>query len=225
MKEHPIIFSTPMVKAILEGRKTQTRRLTGKGMEIINANPNAWHLAPYHAQGMIWNGKALYQWDNDKLQDPHGESKMCTIGCPYGQAGDRLWVREAHRFITEKGTPNDFGVVFKDGCINFFRDNAGVMNYPVEDRWRPSIFMPRWASRILLEITEVRVQRVREISEQGATAEGINEESPLFNAYEPHYDLHRKDAFCRLWGSINAKHPWGSNPWVWVVSFRKLNEP
>lgn len=162
MNEHPIIFSTEMVRAILDGRKTMTRR-------VINHPERYEHI------------------------------RECDFCCPYGQVGDKLWVRESflikHDYKTPKGFP-----YYK---TNFCDDKI--------TKWKPSIFMPRWASRITLEITGIRVERLQEISEQDAKDEGI-----CF------YDDNAVDVFRELWDSINAKrgYSWESNPFVWVIEFK-----
>lgn len=162
MNEHPIIFSGPMVKAIIEGRKTQTRRVCGEPK---------WIGGLKHGSLSIWP-------------------------CPYGQPGDRLWVKESY---------------LPGGNISYRADSPG--DGTVKMSWKSGRFMPRWASRITLEITEVRVQRLQEITNRDAVAEGVE------------YDLSKPDGaplsrFNKLWDSINGKkHPWKSNPWVWVISF------
>ena len=212
MKEYPIIMSGNHPKLVLDLLKTMTRRT--KGLNKINEHPDDWTV---DLQGNIAAFRNIHT----------GEDVL--IRCPYGQVGDRLWVRETHKFTAFGFALNAF-IEYKDGeqkdVTTYIKDGTIVYNqdHPNEHKWRPSIFMPRWASRITLEITEVRVERVQEIDEDGATAEGITEESQSFNAYEPHYDLHRRDAFRRLWDSLNAKrgYGWDVNPWVWVIGFRKI---
>lgn len=166
MKERPILFSAPMVKAILSGTKTQTRRIV------------------------------------KPQQFPLGT----CVACPYGTVGDRLWVRETWLQVPA-------GIAFRaDGGDHY---GAGG-----KLKWRPSIFMPRAASRITLEVTGVRVERLQGISEDDAEAEGV--------AAEPHNGscVDRRcfvKAYASLWDSLNAKRsPWSSNPWVWVLSFRRI---
>jgi hypothetical protein len=198
LKERPILFSGPMVRAILAGTKTQTRRLV-KGVAL------EW-LAP----GMF---EPAY------VADP--ENALC----PYGVPGDRLWVRETW----QENTP-------PSGYIYRADDVAGH----IDTGWRPSIFMPRAACRIRLEVTDLRVQRLQEISEEDAEAEGadyrcdrcgdsgsirtygeggvlIGEECPDCVDRSPRGD------FRELWNSINAKRaPWDSNPWTWAITFRQV---
>ncbi len=159
MKEKPIIFSTEMVRAILEGRKTQTRRVV-------------------------------------KPQPPEGEtvhvaySETWGVKCPYGKPGDQLWVRE-----TWNGTKN---------TGFYYRADPGTC----AGKWKPSIHMPRHASRMYLGIINVRIEPLQYITVREAKAEGVE------NLWE----------FVKLWDTINAKrgYPWIMNPWVWVVEFRRM---
>ena len=196
MKERPILFSTEMVKAILAGAKTQTRRVI-----------KPW---PHIERGVM-------RWDKGKEvsinMDDHAD--LAVPYCPYGQVGDRLWVREAWRHS-----------MHYDGkdCPVYKADNMGMCGRPSlvlrEEavNWKPSIFMPKKYSRITLEVTRVRVERVQEVSFQGRIAEGIKFNFP--------YIQETKGNFQRLWDSINAKrgYGWESNPWVWVISFKRINE-
>jgi hypothetical protein len=183
MKEHPILFSSEMVMAILEGRKTQTRRAIKR--------------QPIYLEGVwIWRRT---EWLDDKIIDP---SPLDL--CPYGYPGDQLWVREAWApQVLEDGRK------YKSGDSVIYRaDFCGeALDYP----WRPSIFMPRWASRIMLEIVNIRVERVQQIGGTDAFAEGG------FTVTQ----------FIELWDKLNAKRYflWESNPWVWVIEFKKSNEP
>lgn len=177
MSEKPIIFSGPMVRAILAGTKTQTRRVDPKA--VFDAD-----LARY-------------------------------------QPGDRLWVRETWkrdawcgRIIAVDGTIKDLGLVSIHYAADASEQCRRYTATPPEpsDHWRPSIFMPRWASRITLEVTDVRAQRLQEISAEDAKAEGMESCTPY-------------DQFRALWDSINGKRTgcaWGDNPWVWAYTFRRL---
>lgn len=176
--EKPMLFSTPMVKAILERGKTQTRRivkLTDSGrVKAVGSHMN-WHL-----------------------DDPN-----CLKACPYGQIGDRLWVKETFLNNALSGYPP----------VYFYR--ADSSDKPSDRAWKPSIFMPRKASRITLEITGVRVEQLQEISHRDALAEGVQ------------YDVSKEDGdpvtrFRMLWESINGAGSWSLNPYVWVIEFRKL---
>jgi hypothetical protein len=173
MKERPILFSAPMVRALLDGTKTQTRR-------IIKPNHC---VAPSMRLSMV-------------------------PGCPYGVPGDRLWVRETFcpQMNATDRTP-------------FYRSTGDEL--PSCHKWKPSIFMPRWASRITLEITEVRVQRVQDISEEDAKAEGGG-----FIREHPDADetLSDKKLFQFLWESISGETSWDANPWVWAITFRRIEK-
>ena len=196
MKERPILFSGPMVRAILEGRKTQTRR-------VVKPQPPTAFVTVRVEDGT----QASWCLRNQSAFDlPESAADWLTLRCPYGVPGDRLWVRETWGSCTTNGTV----------CSGYRADvalrpeiEAGV------DRWRPSIHMPRWASRLLLEVKAVRVERLQEISEDDAFAEGISGGDWLGNPV---------GTYRELWDSINAKrgHSWESNPWVWVVEFERV---
>jgi len=222
VKERPMFFSAPMVRAILEGRKTQTRRIM---------NPQ-----PIHAQHHEWRGKVtrdaehrMWCWKDlvlDNIWDfpEGGDRKTVAAHCPYGVPGERLWVRETFR---------------DPDTLEFFAYRADVGTHrwrecidPDNCRWRPAIFMRRADSRITLEITDVRVQRLQEISEQDAQAEGVDRyvmgHGSVTNddcAIEPGYAMYGRFrlGFEELWDSINAKRgfDWASNPWVWALTFKK----
>ena len=182
-----MIFNGEMVRAILDGRKTQTRR---------PANPSTANLLDLQEQY------------------PH---KKYNISCPFGVVGDRIWVRETWARYNIDQDSHDMA----------YRATP-PSDWPEEGRWRPSIHMPRWASRLMLEITGVRVERLNGISETDAEAEGIDMEA-LFDAQDC-YDCiadHNMTgrptaigAFKYLWESIYGEENWQSNPWVWVIEFK-----
>ncbi|MCG7803995.1 hypothetical protein MCV29_22820 [Enterobacter asburiae] len=194
MTERGMIFNGEMVRAILDGRKTQTRR---------PVNPSTANLLDLQGQY------------------PH---KKYNISCPFGAIGDRIWVRE---------TWAEAGASAPD--LKLYRANypahvpAHYENVPpAQDvRWTPSIHMPRWASRILLEITDVRVERLNDISEEDARAEGIIDGGCL-NCGEPepcgcaNPEPDATDAFAYLWQSIYGQENWNANPWVWVIEFNRI---
>ena len=142
--------------------------------------------------------------------------------CPYGQPGDRLWVRETFQRFTDDGE-----ILYKADPAGFEAMNELKRDECLEARWRPSIHMPRWASRILLEITAVRVERLQDISEADARAEGVTDGGCL-NCGEPEPCAcaqpapDARDSFCRLWQSINGPGSWADNPWVWIVEFKRV---
>lgn len=209
MKERPILFSAPMVRAILDGRKTMTRRIV-KNKEIRGlCSREQWDAAKAHPS---------MQTPDFRFFGDHGPF---SLPCPYGSPGDRLWVRET---------------------FSYFR-TADNINYPVwywadsnphDGDWtkpKPSIHMPRWASRITLEVTAVRVERLNEISEEDAIAEGIKPHRKGGWHWETcgdglkwsnHFGYRdARGAFAALWESINGAGSWDENPWAWCVSFRR----
>ena len=210
MKERPILFSAPMVRALLAGTKTQTRRV-------------------YKARnGGIWPNH----------NDLPGMRQILR-NSPHGQPGDRLWVRETWGYID----PDNSGYEIETGPGAHFAPELMQEGHALRDfwrrrvayratwkeptygvgpdapgRWRSSIHMPRWASRILLEITSVRVERLQDINEADAKAEGV----------ELSYDRDRmrggtwKGGYRMLWESINGPGSWDANPWVWVLEFKRV---
>lgn len=190
-KERPIIFSTEMVRAILEGRKTQTRR--------------------------IKKGKFNY----------------VDVECPYGKIGDRLWVREsfANTLLYDGNEKADY----------YYKADKSEGFHELRNRgqWKPSIYMPREASRITLEITNIRVERLQSIGEIDAKQEGVKVpvspdgkylvaltgKYPTCNYFKPEKKNYFQAEFASLWDSINAKKGfgWDKNPWVWVIEFTKIN--
>lgn len=202
MRDRPIIFSGPMVRAILEGRKTQTRRVI---------------------KGCVERGGEYTHERHEQGWFPR---------CPYGVPGDRLWVRETWRLIAWDGDVKTVGIDYPadgdSGCTNYVNrdDHLAIARRLLSRKKRPSIHMPRWVSRITLEVAGVRVERVQEIAEADAIAEGIDVENVwgIGNA-APDPDGGYTDpvtAFHKLWDSINAKrgYSWESNPFVWVVEFK-----
>jgi hypothetical protein len=190
-----------MVRAILDGRKTQTRRVVKWSLKpLVPDFSKAW-IDPGGTD--IWGpGPYLKVPCEHPADGPDG--RVNRVFCPYGVAGDQLWVKETF---------------CKDGDKIAFRDD-GWIGCPSDDgKWTPSIFMPRAASRIQLEVTEVRVQRVQEISEEDAIAEGVEGHRPSVvdgRMYRRPYEI--------LWDSINAKRGfgWAVNPWVWAITFRRI---
>ena len=201
MKELPIIFSAPMVRAILDGRKTQTRRIVNKPIPV----GHKFHGWIIESTDKKRDGCAAWSIGDDALA-----YDLIVAKCPYGKPGDRLWVRETFLQDTE-------GFIYRaDGD---FEGNAKILG-----GWRPSIHMPRSASRILLEITGVRVERLQDISECDAKAEGsyvcdyfgrrLLDQSSNQGCY--------KWGYRSIWESLNGSGSWHLNPFVWVVEFRTL---
>lgn len=206
MKERPILFSAPMVRAILSGAKTQTRRVvptmvTGGRVEYPGKRDS--------------RGYSRVNW----LDTAEG---MATAAqeCRHGKPGDRLWVRE-----TWGALPHMLGGFQRESLR--YRADGEYQNEHGTWRWRPSIHMPRWASRITLEITDVRVERLQDISEEDAIAEGALEWArdalAAYAAGNP-TRLSAVGYFWLLWESINGPCSWDANPWVWVIEFKRLEK-
>jgi hypothetical protein len=239
MKERPILFRGPMVKAILDGTKTQTRRIV---------KPQPWKEGQYkgHPKGI---DKAFFREDHDEWwftpkdvreYDPSPYSVMC-LKCPYGKPGDRLWVRESFwqsGFTANAAHP-------ESGCndpvwIWGEKTAFDLERTPMGWRKRPSIHMPRWASRINLEVTEVRVERLQDISEEDALSEGIQRGDGKWHTISHSAQLHDvhgfyvegshirhnapTHAFRHLWESVNGPGSWDANPWLWVVTFKNITK-
>ena len=191
----PILFSGEMVRAILDGRKTQTRR-------VIKPQPSA----GVRRSVFVLSG----------LEDGHGRE----LRCPYGRPGDTLWVREtwaSHKYMDDT-KPSEFTAGAQMLPVWYRAD--GVQS-DERGKWRPSIFMPRWASRITLRVVDVRVEQVQDISEEDAVAEGVTKNLPDgWICAESHRMI-----FKRLWNSINGTrgYAWYTNPWVWVVEFEEVS--
>lgn len=220
MKERGMIFNGEMVRAILDGRKTQTRR------------PIKWKQTRFTEVGEREDG-SKWPWSEDA-------EHACDFWhpCPFGAVGDRIWVRETWQAIHD--SVDEFGHVEERTyapSISKEKDRYWHTVYAEhfgdesrEDRgfpWRPSIHMPRWASRITLEITDVRVERLNAISEEDARAEGIIDGGCL-NCGEPepcgcvNPQPDATDAFAYLWQSIYGRENWDANPWVWVIEFKRV---
>ena len=226
--EKPIIFSGPMVRAILNETKIQTRRVM-KPQPVYD--PELYKkVHTYGSQhgGWVWQVKPdhlWFCWDDWKGFDP----RIYQSG-PY-QPGDRLWVREtwATNYDLDHVKPSNLEAVHYLTPIYYKADGPNLHNgYELgflAKTWRPSIFMPRWASRLTLEIAEVRVERLQDISEKDALAEGVDLSIPggIHQQLGPKWAVPR---FQALWDSINGKRPgcsWQDNPRVWVIEFSKLN--
>ena len=214
-RERPILFATPLIPRLLDGSKTQTRR-------IVKPQPNKATVKMFPAaSGEHW----IEQLPIDMRVLGRGTATISgqSIRCPFGAVGDRLWVRETFWVRNRGNTFAGTSIDYKDG---------GSKQLPSRPKgrgklccWRPSIHMPRWASRIDLEITEVRVERVNDISREDALAEGVptepyegkvNGEPATIYPIDPVYQ------FCLLWSKIHGIGSWKLNPWVWVLSFRRI---
>lgn len=214
MKERGMIFNGEMVRAILDGRKTQTRR------------PIKWKQTRFTEIGEREDG-SKWPWSEDA-------EHACDFWhpCPFGAVGDRIWVREAfrvHSRATDVAT-----LVYKASERNSWTEQThrvpvAVCNKPATpEKWTPSLHMPRWASRILLEITDVRVEKLNAISEKDATAEGVPPAGSLLPDYPGTFLTPKGDfatakvAFQRLWESIYGEESWNANGWVWVIEFKRV---
>lgn len=199
VRERPLLVSAEMVRAILDGRKTQTRR-------VVRNQSRALHLG---------------------METPEFRASVIRR-CPYGQPGDRLWVRETWiighddgnggwSVLRPTGHSNREGRVFYRASFDEPDPNKGGRML-----WRPSIHMPRWASRITLEVTGVRVERLQELSELDAVAEGLDPVHPGEHKWQT--TPFARTRYAELWDSLNEKrgYGWETNPWIWVIEFRRL---
>ena len=239
MKERPILFSAPMVRAILEGRKTQTRRVVKPAPQMVTDK----RVVP-------WTGDATAL---QHLLESNGH------GCRYGHPGDRLWVRET--WCTDSSLDAQRPSSFIAWPVKYLADNAartcGAIFGNTNGKTRPSIYMPRWASRITLEVTGVRIERLHDITEADAMAEGFQPKpwGPWWQGYRdmgglslvhqespgespPDWMIEPKrmqdrpwlnrsafSEFRALWWSINGADSWDANPWVWAIEFKRLEQP
>lgn len=215
MTERPILMSAPMVRAILAGTKTQTRRVvkqaTGPSLSVDCSDDGVAELS--------------WLWGDGPGYDVHETIKR--VSCPYGQPGDRLWVREAWQselrwdWTAPRDIPPGSPIYF-----DFYDESVPAC----AGKKRPSIHMPRWASRITLEVTGVRVERLQDISRADAIAEGVR---PLVDSDGPNYwtvdtgfgSLNAPTAqhcYELLWNWINGPESWDANPWVWVIEFKRI---
>ncbi|MGQ3813195.1 hypothetical protein ACUBKK_03205 [Klebsiella quasipneumoniae subsp. similipneumoniae] len=244
MTERGMIFNAEMVRAILDGRKTQTRRImkvqpesNQLGLLLITDSTKHSDIGKYH-------------WAESNATGNHVRSKL--FSSPFGAVGERIWVRETWATLGNeegcyvdwednlcKGDERSAARIYRASCEQRPGD-YGLWSIPddaywkphtkehkFEGAWRPSIHMPRWASRILLEITDVRVERLNAISEEDARAEGIIDGGCL-NCGEPepcgcaNPEPDATDAFAYLWQSIYGQDNWNANPWVWVIEFKRV---
>ena len=216
MRERPILFSSPMVRAILAGTKTQTRRI----VKLPHENPlGQWEPTVFGGP----NGGRTKDGETIPLQGGIWHTRTGDhLGCPYGQPGDRLWVREAWRILGD--SPYDTLDMFDRDDVQYRADD----DQSYIDKYRPSSRMPRRFSRITLEVTGVRVERLQDIRPRDILAEGAVE--------RPHVDQFGRNPVSRFdgkvyldlrslwaagWNQINGPDSWGANPWVWVIEFRR----
>lgn len=226
MKERPILFSAPMVRAILAGKKTQTRRIVKPQPEITR------DMFPTSAATMRADGSStnfvFKITERPGIYRCLGSKNFAAEFCPYGQPGDRLWVRETcHaeekpsgldgvRYLADnhfQPIENSPGAAFKWMHLNAYRAEAGARV--------PSIHMPRWASRITLEVVGVRVERLNDCSEEDARAEGVKTDGVIVLDM-PSRPATAVECYETLWEQINGDGSWAANPWVWVVEFKVI---
>lgn len=241
MNERPIIFSGESVRAILEGRKTQTRRV----VKNVTGDSIFWK-----------DGRSFPLPTCDRVRETHWDNGCGVILCPYGRPGDRLWVREAWQLFRDrtpeqqakiaawfaKGDHSNFMNEIEewspmpDGQIKYcYAADFGDWAYDVDSDmkpWKSSIFMPRAVSRLTLEITTVRVERLQDITEADARAEGVGDEEMVNRVdtdilptaamlHEPFEN--DRVWFAHAWNEINGKkYSWQSNPWVWVIEWSRI---
>jgi hypothetical protein len=233
MKEHPILFSGEMVRAILAGRKTVTRRVIKPQPDIDT--DTRWRYDGIDAED---GGHWIELLSSDGM--PTEKYKCVADKCPYGEVGDRLWVREKFRLVDFEYV-DDWNASVQCGAdmelgprLHDLDDDSGI-----KTGWRPSIHMPRAASRITLEITDVRVERLQDITEDDAISEGmllyhewetaeykkvVNEAHE--NGTKPPLGFSPRQRFIHLWDALYAKrgYGWNTNPYVWVISFMVIKE-
>ncbi|HCF6560055.1 TPA: hypothetical protein ACXGB2_004946 [Klebsiella pneumoniae] len=239
--ERGMIFNAEMVRAILDGRKTQTRR-------VMKPQPG-----PCPRGGHWWPSnvfKTMLHVEEEMQNSKGGWGGLVGDACPFGDVGDRIWMRETWATLGNedgcyvdwegnlcKGDERSAARIYRASCEQRPGD-YGLWSIPddaywkphtkehkFEGAWRPSIHMPRWASRILLEITDVRVERLNAISQEDAQAEGME-----LTGWRPTYSdpdsggevMTPYDNFAELWSSIYGDESWKANPWVWVISFKRV---
>ena len=220
MKEHPILFNGPMVRALLADRKTQTRRIA----PITDLN-----IKPYGDDAVTWGVHfsrpvkgSIGSYSGGKFSVEQAQCIIASMFNPFGRPGDRLWVREAFAYsvidpegLSPEDDPENYDIIYRatDHPAGGWSDGEGNS---IQAPWKPSIHMPRWASRITLEIVSVRVERLQDISEADAIAEGVNHSLHLPGG------RFANENYAHLWWQINGDGSWESNPWVWVVEFKRI---
>ncbi|WP_396122164.1 hypothetical protein [Escherichia coli] len=238
VKERGMIFNDEMVRAILERRKTQTRRIMKN--QPAEVGPEAPVMVREIGAGFQWYG---------------ADGVSSVFNCPFGIVGDRIWVRETWAILGNedgcsvdwndnlcRGDEKNAARIYRASCeqkpgdygLWSIPDDADWKPHTVNEKfdggWRPSIHMPRWASRILLEITNVRVERLNDISECDARDEGVPPAGSLLPDHPGTFLTPKGDfamakvAFQRLWESIYGEESWNANPWVWVIEFKRIQE-
>lgn len=192
IKEIPILLSTPMVVAVLDDIKSMTRRIAG--LDVVNQDPGRWEYVRFYEGFAKFWGK-------------HNATNEVYAKCRYGNPGDWLWVRETWLYNDDLNIPYAFKADYNEEHQNRLKGH-----------WKPSIHMPKGASRIWLQVKEIRVERLNGITEENAKAEGVDA-AGLY----PGYNVSSKGKFEGLWNLINGDGSWDLNPWVWVIDFKVLS--
>ena len=226
MKERPIIFNAEMVRAILDGRKTQTRRFVPEWQLPSETKQDAGDY-PENRWMAVAQRDRRWGFGVFGATEESCAAQLTESLCPFGSRDDRLWVRECHAFVPEPAYRRSTGIVQIVNPDDDYQASVYRENFDRSDggiKWRPSIHMPRWASRIQLEITNARVERLNVISEEDARAEGVawSDGAPNEVGLPTQLVVEAKDEFARLWQSIYGEESWNNNPWVWVIEFNRV---
>ena len=214
MRERGIVFNAEMVRAVLDGRKTQTRRIMKNQPVPSKTREGDFWFSCNMTRSMV-HVSDFIPGNCANLPDAHEYFSMC---CPFGAVGDRLWVRETW---AEAGGSAPELQLYRANYPAHVPSKYENVPPPESIRWRPSIHMPRWASRITLEITGVRVERLDGISNADAMSEGVG----VAYGWDETKDVMPRDArrrFAELWQSIYGDESWQANPWVWVIEFKRV---
>lgn len=225
MSEKPILFSAPMVRAILSGHKTQTRRVVKPQPPDGTVQVSTWHHPDPRPMFVSWTRNGAPVADHPTAGAEI--SDWPALPCPYGEPGSTLWVREPFKRDIDHMDSRKLIVYRADDAVHD-AGSAGAFDFP-DIGWKPSIHMPRVASRITLEVVSVRVERLQDISEADALAEGCTQNHNGYFWGGPHAVSGLKQmatahkAYRDLWESINGPGSWDANPFVWVVTFRRID--
>lgn len=229
MRERPILFNADMVRAVLDGRKTQTRRIIQSAAKNMQARGH--EVISHRAAGDKWYGDYVYSMRDRSGVWQDFTNDQFLAKCPFGVVGDRLWVRET--WMPDAPRDGSWGDVEFYGCKGSplsmiperYRKPEHCIHRASWDGsemvgWTPSIHMPRWASRITLEVTGVRVERLNSMTEKDALAEGCLGGHDSIPGYQ--YSATPHEHFHHVWQSIYGADSWQANPWVWVIEFKRV---
>lgn len=220
MIERPILFRAEMVKQILAGKKTETRRIIdpqppADRPDIDGYVPHGYSTVKEWPQCRNWWAfRCGADWYTTHQLKPNGEPKI--IKCRFGAVGDRLWVRETFTASAYNNSDGSTHWLYKADTVDVFSRR----------KWKSSMYMPRVASRILLDIVDVRIERLQDITDEGAIAEGIEQlwPIPFWSIGDEYKSTNARKSFCLLWQSIHGRDSWDANPWVFVVKFQKVEQ-